>query len=686
MVMNYSQMTKKELIEERDKLRTRISQLENKIAFLGQSDSACLLERMALDTSVNAISFAGLEGRVSYVNKAFLDMLGYKEKEEVIGRHTSEFWMSEEEATKMRTGLFRSGRWVGEMHARKKDSSAITIRLSANLVKDETGQPLCSMACFDDVSGLNKALKALAESERKYRMFLEDAAEGILIADVETKRFIYANPAICRMLGYPHQELLEMGVEDIHPKEAMESVYADFDAQARGEKILAAALPCLRKDGQIIYADIKASATRVVDGRKCNIGFFTDVTERKRAEEQLLKAHDELEIRVRERTAALEMANKELRRQIQERERAEKAFELAERRFRDIFEDALVGIYRTTPNGHILMANPALIKMLGYSKFEDLAKRNLEKCGFEPTYPRSVFKEKIEKEGRVVGMESVWIRTDGTRINIRESAIAVRSEKGKVIFYEGTVEDITERKKAEEKLLVYQKQLRSLALQLSLSEEMVRRRTAMDVHDNIGQNLAIIKIKLDSLRKTMPHQHGTQEVDEVSNLLTETIGRARSLTFELSPPVLYELGFEAAVEWLVRQMRERDSLPAEFRDDGKPKPLDENVRVLLFQSVRESLVNVAKHANAKKVIVSVSRSDDQIHISIVDDGVGFDVSKMRSEDLKGGGFGLFSISERLGYIAGRFDIESRPGRGTRVFLAAPLKLSKNEKKIRGNKK
>ena len=681
MVTNYSQMKKKELIEELDKLRTRVSGLEKKNACPRQSESACRLEHVALDTSVNAISFADLEGTVTYVNKAFLDILGYRRKKEVIGRHTSEFWMSKETAAKMRRILFRDGRWVGEMEARKKDGNAKTIRLSANLVKDEKGRPLCTMACFDDVSGLKKALESLAESERKYKMFLEDAAEGILIADTKTKKFIYANPAICRMLGYSHRQLLKMGVADIHPKRSLKHVYADFEAQALGEKILAEALPCLRKDGQIIYADINASATRIVDGRKCNMGFFTDVTERKKAEEQLLATRDELEIRVKERTAELETANKELRRQMQERERAEKAFKQAERRFRDVFEDAVVGIYRTTPDGQILMANPALIKMLGYSKFNDLAKRNLERNGFELTYPRSVFRKKIEKEGRVVGMESVWIRTDGMRIHIRESAIAVRNEKGKFIFYEGTVEDITERKKAEEKLLVYQQQLRSLALQLSLSEERVRRRTATEVHDNLGQNLAIIKIKLDSLRKSIPGEQGAQAVDEISGLMADTINSVRSLTFELSPPVLYELGFEAAVEWLVRQMRERDSLPAEFRDDGRPKPLDEEVRVLLFQSVRESLVNITKHAKASKVTVAISRSDNQIHISIVDDGVGFDVTKMRS-----GGFGLFSISERLNYIKGKFDIETRPGGGTRVFLAAPLKLSEDDKKIRGKKK
>jgi len=534
----------------------------------------------------------------------------------------------------------------------------------------------------EDITEQKKVMRAHEESEKRYKMLFDKAAEGILVADTKTKKFRYANPAICRMLGYSEEELTKMGVPDIHPKESLEHVFAEFEAQVRGEKTLAPALPCLRKDGKIIYADINTT-NMVIDEVSCNVGFFTDVTDRVRAEEQLRRARDELEERVEQRTADLEKVNEDLLNQISEREIAENARRDVEERFRHIFENALVGIYRTTPDGRILMANPALIKMLGYSSFEQLAKLNLEKEGFEPTCPRSFFKEKIEKDGSVRGLEYIWLKRDGTRLYIRESAVAVRDGQGKVVYYEGTVEDITERKKAEEKLLDYQKQLRSLALELSLSEEKMRRQMATSVHDHLGQNLAISKIKLDSLQKSVSSPELVGIVDEVRDLLSQTIESARSLTFELSPPVLYELGFEAAVEWLVRYVKKRDGLSAEFKDDGKAKPLNDKVRVLLFQSVRESLHNVTKHAHAKKVTVSVSRADNEIQVTVVDDGVGFDVSKIRSGGLEGGGFGLFSISERLENIGGRFRIESKPGSGTKVFLAAPI--SKKTVRKRGKK-
>jgi len=124
----------------------------------------------------------------------------------------------------------------------------------------------------------------------------------------------------------------------------------------------------------------------------------------------------------------------------------------SEAQFREIFENTQVGVYRTTPDGRILMANPALVRMLGYSSFEELTQRNLEEKGYEPQYSRSVFRDRIEKEGQVVGLESAWVRQDGTMLFVIENAQAIRDEHGNTLYYEGTAENITERKKAEKAL------------------------------------------------------------------------------------------------------------------------------------------------------------------------------------------------------------------------------------------
>jgi len=137
-------------------------------------------------------------------------------------------------------------------------------------------------------------------------------------------------------------------------------------------------------------------------------------------------------------------------RDITERKIWEERVAESEERFRSLFENATIGIYRTIPGGSIIMANPTLVRMLGYSTFEELSARNLEENGFEPTYPRLQFIKRIEEQGDIRGLESAWKRRDGSVIFVRESARAVRGADGSVLYYEGTVEDITERKQAEQ--------------------------------------------------------------------------------------------------------------------------------------------------------------------------------------------------------------------------------------------
>ena len=231
------------------------------------------------------------------------------------------------------------------------------------------------------------------------------------------------------------------------------------------------------------------------------------------------------------------------------------------------------------------------------------------------------------------------------------------------------VSRIIEHHRARERVMEYQEELRYLASQVSLSEERERRRIAIALHDRVGHILAIAKFKLEDLQESVP----AHALDEIIQLIDQTIKDTRSLTFELSPPVLHELGFEAALEWLTKQAREQQSITTEFTGDGLPKPLSEDMRVVLFQAVRELLVNVAKHAQAENVNVSALRDGDTIKIQVEDDGVGFDPFKVASQRGKEGGFGLFNIKERLGYLDGSMEISSMPGSGTRVILTAPLK-------------
>jgi signal transduction histidine kinase len=247
-----------------------------------------------------------------------------------------------------------------------------------------------------------------------------------------------------------------------------------------------------------------------------------------------------------------------------------------------------------------------------------------------------------------------------------------RDASGKVVDAFSLVQDITDRRQAEERLHAHHKRLRALASELSVVEARERRRLASYLHDHIGQNLAIAKIKLGELRQSASSRGMAASLDGIRNLLDETIQETRSLTFDLSPPILYELGFEPAVEWLTERMQKEHGLPCRFEDDGQAKPLEEDLRAVLFRSVRELLVNVVKHAHARSAKVSLRKEGGDMRIVVEDDGVGFESSGAELYPGQSGGFGLFSILERLTYFGGRVHIESEPGRGTRITLVAPL--------------
>lgn len=164
-----------------------------------------------------------------------------------------------------------------------QDGKELIVHTVKTPVQDESGDIAGILGIFWDITERKRAQEALIESERRYKALFENTVEGILVADIETKQFKYANPKVCRMLGYTEEELRRMHVGDLHPEDALERVISEFEARARGETTLAENIPCLRKDGTIIHVDV--NATRVlIDGRECNVGFFRDITERKRTE------------------------------------------------------------------------------------------------------------------------------------------------------------------------------------------------------------------------------------------------------------------------------------------------------------------------------------------------------------------------------------------------------------------
>jgi signal transduction histidine kinase len=175
-----------------------------------------------------------------------------------------------------------------------------------------------------------------------------------------------------------------------------------------------------------------------------------------------------------------------------------------------------------------------------------------------------------------------------------------------------------------------------------------------------------------SLRENLSSPEQLQYLDEIFELVQQTIQEIRSLTFELSPPVLYELGLVAAIEWLAEQFQNKHELSCMVESDNLPKPLNDDIKVVLFRSVRELMANIVKHAQAKTARITIRVMKDTIRVRVTDDGKGYKLAG-KNQGNNTHAFGLFSIRERIRPLGGELEIDSKPGQGTMVTLMAPLK-------------
>jgi PAS domain S-box-containing protein len=234
-------------------------------------------------------------------NSATFRLLGF-ERDELIGQSVSFIEAAPGPAKVVaarRRNILSGMEKLFEVKHRCKDGTILDFECS--VTEMQIGAKTLAISVERNITERKRAAEALRESEVRYRSLFQGTADGILIADIETRMFRYANPALCRQLGYSEAELQTMGVPDIHPKADLPRLAADFEAHGKGDVFLNADMPCLRKDGTVVYADVNV-CRMAVDGRLCNVGFFRDVTERKRTEAELrfgnlmLSTHQEVSI------------------------------------------------------------------------------------------------------------------------------------------------------------------------------------------------------------------------------------------------------------------------------------------------------------------------------------------------------------------------------------------------------
>ncbi|MGB5605769.1 MAG: PAS domain S-box protein, partial [Gammaproteobacteria bacterium] len=346
---------------------------------------------------------------------------------------------------------------------------------------------------------------------------------------------------------------------------------------------------------------------------------------------------------------------------------------LSEIRFRATFEQAAVGIAHVALDGKFLRINRKFCDITGYSQDEML------QLSFQDiTYPDDLdadlayVHQLLEGEIENYTMEKRYVHKDAGLVWISLTGALIRDAAGQPDWFVSVIEDISERKRAEQTVLDYQQRLKDLSAELARTEVRERRTIATELHDHVGQSLALMRMQLAVAKKETVGRKVDSVLSEVSESLRTAIQDTRNIMSDLSSPELNELGLSAAIADLLNEkIGERYGLQTTFNDDGQVRSLDEYTRMVLFRSVRELLMNVVKHAGASHVAISICRENDAVRIVVADDGAGMPVA--RNADKSGEtGFGLFSIEERMHDLGGSLLIESSPGKGVRAVLIAPL--------------
>ena len=576
------------------------------------------------------------DGRILMANPALVQMLGYSSFEELAQLNLEgEGFPRDYQRSVFKQRVEAEDRIVGlESRWMRRDGTTLFVRESSRTVRDKDGEILYYEGTVADITEHKRAEEALKESEEKFRSLAEQSPNMIFIN--RKGRIVYANKKCEEVTGYKREELCSPDFDFyiLAAPESLDLINENLARHLRGEEVRPYDYCLINKDGKRIET-INASKLIQYEGETAILGVVTDITERKRAEQALRESEERLRI---------------------------------------LFESAPDTIYLVDSEGRFMDANRAAFELIGFARDEVIGKSLAE---LDLLSPRQLSKAKDNLKKVVTSKlsgpnEYRLKRKDGTYISVEVQTFPVKIE-GKMLSL-GIARDITERKRTEKELLEHQAKLKSLASQLSLTEERERHRLATDLHDQISQSLVISKIKLDQLRKSSTSDEFNKPLEDVCNCLGQIIDDTRTLTFDLSYPILYELGFEAAVaEWLTDQIQEKHGIRTEFVDDGHQKPLDDDIRVLLFRNVRELLINVVKHAQANKVRVSIRKVKDNISVSVEDDGAGFDPVEVTSMAAKRAEFGLFSIRERLEQLGGLIEIDSKPGRGSKITMTAPLK-------------
>ena len=616
-----------------------------------QAEDALYMTQYSVDRAAFGVFLITEDAHIAYVNDMACQTLGYSRNELLkmtIPDIDPEFDMDKWKPHWKE--LTQRKRFKIESSHRRKDGSVFPVEVTINYL-DYNGVGY-NYAYASDITERKQAENALIEAEeeiQKFKMIADNANYGVAIADCDGV-YMYVNRYFAQVHGYSVDEVIGQSLTLLHNKEQLPHALEAFQWLKKTGSLSVKECWHCRKDGAIFPVLVNGIIIKDEEGEPLFIATTAiDISERKWASEEL------------ERLAKFPDQNPS-------------------------------PVLRISAKGLIVYANKASLPLLRawQCRRNESVPLKWKKCIQETLSSNRTQRAVVECGRKVFSLvfapvvESGYVNVYGHDVTDRQLAQKqldkINKElearvKRRTSQLQHLVSDlqgeVTNRIKAERVILDDQKQLRQLASELLLIEERERRKIATELHDSIGQILAFSSIELANFMKSTSSEQ-TKPLAHVRKMIEQAIAETRTLTFDLSPTILYTFGLEAAVEHLAEQFSDEHGFQCHFDSCAQEKAISSEVQILLYRSVRELLVNIAKHARASNVKVDLSRYNNHFQIKIEDDGVGFDISKLNASSKRHNRFGLLSVRERLSHFDGSFDIRSDPGKGTKIKLLVPL--------------
>jgi len=548
-------------------------------------------------------------------------------------------------------------------------------QVSSAPVRERAGSIIGSVSVVRDITDSKRAEEALRDSEEQLKRAEEIAHLGSWELDLLRNRLAWSDE-VYRIFGLQPQEFrasYESFLEYVHPDDRAAVNAAFSDSVREGRNTYEIEHRVMRKStGEVRWVQEKCHHVRDASGRATrSLGMVLDITDRKKTEQVLKKAYDELEKKVKERTYELEATVRALELEIEERKEAESRLHQLAR----VFMDAADPIIIESLSGTILDMNRQAESAYSWKR-QDLVGKSIKSI-----IPQECHQQAEQMRQCCLNGEEVrnWedLRQDqfGRKFFVLVTAFPLNDESGKPVAVATIAKDITFRKQMEAELEKSHQRLRDLSLKSIEALESDRRNVARELHDSIGGSLAAIKFSLEAIVEEIGKNtdQTTASLQKSISYLADTIKETKRITANLRPLSIDDLGLLATIEWHSRQFSQQYSHIEVIKQiEICEEEIPNSLKIVVYRVLQEALNNCAKHSMADTVHIGLRKKGNEIEFELKDNGCGFNAEEVLNRDDPLIGNGLKNMQERAEICGGLFCLDTKPGTGTTIRLLFPL--------------